>query len=673
MAWTWIISDAPAAKAPAWLRFLQFVKAIFLGLLITLLVDCFLLEAGIGHPLAGWAASGILIMGGLMAARKAGRAALPSPGTFRLQTILFAAWMTASTLVPTSGEWLMGGWDPGVYINQGIQVARDHSFHPDPCPGYRELTGEESPYFTRGKKGYTECFPGVPYNPETKSLEHYFFRLMPTFVASLTQAGGIVIALRPSMVLGFLTALIALGAFYRITNSSLQATLALLLLCSHPLWLYQLHLPTTEMLQLFLLMGLALILPDRSRTPGGILTFSLILFAAGINRISFPPFGCFLLVIMACLDFSRTPRRQVLQERIMHTLALVAAMIFNLTATSVTLLRLQHAITQLLLFSVAMLVACWFIELMALKPSTQRNVAYWVAQYRIPALRIAAALLVTGALIFSLWGDLLGLGKAHFFLHGSLPFLNPPLVLTALAGGLLLMWRGGDQSGAWLVFLLAVSSIVMLQSFMTQIFPWATRRHLTYTVPLLALCTSYLLIHFLKSDHRRLALPARVTGLLLLITLVAGNLLRIAPFLSGVEDSRLHERLQEVASRVSPGDILVADHPWWATPMSMTFNLNTLNARGFYSSKDPEYMKQGMKALERLHREGWTIRFFTSTKSGLDVFPLELSSAQPDWEGEVFSRKELVHSKRADKFAYGEREHQFRLFTWKPGSQPTAE
>ena len=105
-----------------------------------------------------------------------------SPMTLKaagIALIFIGAVSAAVMLIPKPGEWIVGGWDPGVYINQGVSIARNHGFRAPPLPCYRELSARGLELFTRGTARYTEAFPGCPIDPHSRRFVLYFFPLTP--------------------------------------------------------------------------------------------------------------------------------------------------------------------------------------------------------------------------------------------------------------------------------------------------------------------------------------------------------------------------------------------------------------------------------------------------------------------------------------------------------------
>ncbi|NCC53353.1 MAG: hypothetical protein EOM20_19375, partial [Spartobacteria bacterium] len=297
LAWVWLFG-AFSFSGKSWRRW---VVAAWLSMLVSVLFTT-LLAIGLGEfgLLRGripWWATGCwvgagLVLGGLKQPTRLGRslrAGLPG------MLVCALVWLAAQCL-PQRGEWVVGGWDPGIYINHGVYVATQGTFHPEPAAGYTEISEDELALFTRRDEGYVETFTGVPIDTAHRNHEIYFFRLMPALIAVLVDCGGLRAALR----VNFILALPAMLAFFVMCLAFRRALpfalLALCLLITQPVWQYLIHLPTSEMLQLFLLSS-AVALIVGSRNPRDTLLAACCFFGAVINRLTFLPMGLLLLGI----------------------------------------------------------------------------------------------------------------------------------------------------------------------------------------------------------------------------------------------------------------------------------------------------------------------------------------------------------------------------------------
>ena len=134
LAWVWVLPDVDANSRGAWhARFRTSALAAFIGLIVSVGVVIVLGETGRYRPAYEWVA--LLSVTGLGVALGLWRVPARLLGRLRqamLPVLLFAAAAAGIMLLPRQGEWLVGGWDPGTYVDQGVFVSRNGTFRPGP-------------------------------------------------------------------------------------------------------------------------------------------------------------------------------------------------------------------------------------------------------------------------------------------------------------------------------------------------------------------------------------------------------------------------------------------------------------------------------------------------------------------------------------------------------------
>jgi hypothetical protein len=668
LAWSWVIPQAGDRQpdARSMLRFVQLMAAaLLLGLLATLLIDWLRFELGMGHVFLGLAASGALGVGGLVAGLVLRRMALRdllAPGFLLTVLLLAGVWLVF--MFPGQSEWLLGGWDPGVYLNQGICVARTGTFHPGPGSGYALLRPDEFAPFTRSAGPYLECFPGVPINPDTGEIVHYFFRMTPTWFASVAQSGGVAAAVRASLLMGCFGALVFVGALLSIAPKRPSlAVFSSLILFSHPLWLYHLHLPVSEVLQLLLVCGVGMLFPFRSVGRATPLVLAATVLAAVLNRMSFLPFAGMLMLGLAILDFARPDRPRVLYERVALLTAILLGGGFDLLGTAVTIIRLAGTVPKLVGVAAACVMTALLLDAVAVLCPRLREAGLlrnaWLQRFGV------LAVLVGLSLVWHVGRDGY-MGGLAANMRSVMPYIGPWLAGVAIVGALHLFWTSDfSQTGvrAVILFLLSVSFVIAAGGFIARLYPWATRRYLVYAVPMLAILAGHLVSVLWQRRSCRGIWKA--AALCVLIAVPAANAKRSWHAWNRTEYVGLSDALRQVADQLGEQDVVVCDHPWWATPLALMYGKTVLNAKEFYDAKSPDTMAEGMKALARLKSEGRRVRFLTTTRTAaLDVYPLPVGPVTLDWQSEERGFWEFIHHKRADDFEMRERRHVFRLYTW---------
>ena len=156
VAWAWLLPWLLSPGRRTWQRWVCCAAvALTLGTLLSVLGAFLLAELGLFTPVVDCIllAAVILVGGALGAARvRAGFMALVKDALPGL--IVFLLGVMTIMHLPRQTEWVAGGWDPGVYLNQGVAVARTGTFHPGPDPALKLLTKDEFSALTRGDPGY---------------------------------------------------------------------------------------------------------------------------------------------------------------------------------------------------------------------------------------------------------------------------------------------------------------------------------------------------------------------------------------------------------------------------------------------------------------------------------------------------------------------------------------
>jgi hypothetical protein len=686
MAWSWSLPHFELSESPKY--FVWIVKTannILIGVVFSLLLTLFLAEAGVYRPTIEWiafiafAVAGLIVGFSLKKKFMSDHLLQSIPGI-----IIFAIGIAAIMNLPKCGEWIAGGWDPGVYQNQGVNVAESGTFHPSARACYKELTTEEFEAFTRGGTDYRECFTGIPVNPETRKFDHYFFRLTPAFVANIARAGGLRAATRVNYIAGMLV--LIMFAAMLIANKCRKAHIffSIIFLLTQPLWLYHLHIPTTEMLHLFLLCGIGFLLPIRERDSYSILLISLILFLGILNRLSFLPFAAIFVFIVAYLDLGRKDRKCVYWERGSQLAALLAGTLFNTIVCAITLVRLSDVFPKLVMVAFGFAFLAISLDIFGPKTRNLKLVKAVSPYIRFSAIVAAIAALLLFVLyrhsniIARCWRFLARLlpgiddtvSQSSAILHHLFAHAGVAVVLVAVIGCMSLFAKRNGTSNTlkgFVLFNLIVLAAIILNSHIASIYPWATRRYFSYLIPTITIAAGYALalLFGLKAKYR---LTNRIFVGTLFVAVLASNLTRIRNSLTSTEYNGLSETLARISSRIADDDVVVVDHSWWGTPLTFIYGKQVLNGQYFFERNKEDgarTMEIAMGALERMHKEGRTIRFLTSTKTAaLDIYPIKIgenTKLDHTWDA---SFQKVIHSRGAINYETKTDSHVFRLFTW---------
>lgn len=637
--------------------------ALLLGVPAALLFSVLLAETGVLSVALEWAGAVLMILSGLLAGRLRNPDRLKHSLTWSLPgaAVLFTGIVVILNL-PRCGEWIAGGWDPGIYINQGVAVARFGTFHPPAEPHHAALTGDELALFTSGSKGHApQLFPAVPVDPQNRNVLHYFFRLTPACVSTLALHGGLNAATRMPAIAGLLVLLVFPGFLTGLGCRPACAWIASLLLASHPVWLYHLHFPASEMPELFFFLGLATLLPFQHTGWYSRLLFLLLLFAAILNRLSFFPIALMLTMAAAWADMERPDRRQVLTGRMLQLLVILLAVAYDYTFARVTVDGLQYALTDVFGAALVFMAGTALLD--------------WASVFKRSASRLtpaivfglaAAALALTAIGSVFLWRHAPVLaGIRRNTLHLS-PFLGAPWLIPAVPG-MLLLWllharRLRHLSSVTLVCTV-ITLLLLVKTFTFPFYPWTTRRFLPFTVPLLATGAAFLLAELWHWG--KLPRPARRLCVVLLLGAILAFTARSSwHALSGSEYDGLSARLAHVAKQIGPRDIVIVDHFKWGTPLMFIHGAHVLDGSTFHDTRGAASMPEALKTLSRLKAAGWRILWLSSTPAGLEIYPQPVPGAVLLADVPPLTFREIIHGPRVRDFVRRERTVVFQLYQW---------
>ncbi len=665
VAWGWRLPAWRKTEASGRAHLLMSTTRILVsGLLITLLVALVLIRAGLfTAPAHGIAVTAISVVGLVTGLRRhrddfiaCARQGLPG-------ICVCAIGFIAIMWTPKCGEWIVGGWDPGIYINNGVVIAREGGDRFAPSAAFTALTYEELTLYTRifDEKVY-EVFPGVPIDPETREYRLYFFPLMSAWVALLELAGGLRAATRANLFAGWLQLLLIPALLLALTQRKAYAFFALPFLWMQPVWLYHLATPTSEMLQMLLLCGLLFLTPFRTESRSAVIMLGGLLLLSVVNRLGFLPFGALFVVVLAWLDAGRPERARVGREQAWYLACLfLGAWIDFVWATS-TIGRLGDIVPTLLMASAGFAALAFAIHIAAHRAVVRAFLS------RIDGLLRGAGAASILVVILLLWRGThrFGLEISSQTFQGILPFFTPSLVLMGLLGFFLLAFdrRPGFRTLSWWTLFLASSVLfLLLQRHIAGLYPWATRRFVTELTLLLVIGAAYP-VYRLWAWRGIPRWTARAAAILLCAVVLAPASKQAYRAASQTEYDGLSRVLNEVAQHIDPDDIVVADHFKWGTPLALIHGRQIINGERLWAIRDDERIEHGVEALRRMAAEGQRVRFLTSTERRLDVYRWPVEGAREDWRAEPFTHTEFIHHPRGSTFVLRTNQVVFTLYTW---------
>jgi hypothetical protein len=551
----------------------SFARAGFAGLLATAWLAVTL--AALGHFHA-W----ICLVGGALAAlavawktRSDGRM-----GGWADGLALLAA-LTAFGLSWPPDEMILGGWDPGVYLHTGAEVARQGTLRFD-IPELADLSELEKQVLSRELHRIPEPFGGMRVLPGGR-LSPGFYHLFPSLLAVACALGGVRAMLAVNPLLGFCAAL----AFHALAARVLgrrSAAAAAWLFALNVAQLWQIGFPTAELLTQVLLLGGLALLADAARD-GRALDALLGGAAFGLALLCRYDTVMFLVpwLMLLLLAWPDVPHRRAMGL----ALAVLALLVGQVALHQRWIATYYHPVSTLVARAGGLL-AVAFAILLALLYLPPLRLRRWVDR-GAPWLR---GLAVAGLAAFVLWawfvrprmGDLpppLGGLESRNMLHLSALF-GPLGLAAAWAGVGLLMARPQDAwHRAWLFAAAAVTGLLIINVFNDQFLMWMARRFIPVAVPLLVLGQAAAL----GAVADRLP-AARGRGVLLagVLLLVGLQLPALRITVQAREWPGLVAWFDRVAAAVPPGAQVFADQPGFGAPLRFLHGVAAfeLHARG---------------------------------------------------------------------------------------------
>ena len=583
---------------------------------------------------------------------------------------LFLALVFLMLGLPQRSEWIVGGWDPGTYVAQGVMIAETGRLFPEADPFYSQLEHDEIDLFTYHEWNFTEAYRVVALDRESRGLESFFFPGTNLLTASLYAAGGLRAATRCNHFLG----LLSLGLFLSVLLKTRQGNtfdlseapevagpaflcrpkkieqrnlpwLAGLLLILQPIWIAHWSMPTTEMMQLCVICGLGFLLVYHTRfdsgqdassaaasridgsvgaspshvkssgsreSVGALFLPASLLFLGTINRVDFFLFGAMWL---CALNFSRCLSLNFRPLSISATAwlatTLLGGLAIDLLASPSTVDRLGDSVRWIAsagigFLALAFLPTCLPAIVTGLRPLTGR-------------LGAALYCLIIFIVIFILLQiDDFWKYRDTFQLQArvSPQYLGSNWLILCLPGLLLALWRGLPLVlGWWLFWLGAISLAVVLFADIAMLWPWMTRRYVPSVLPLIAVLAALPLLELIRLPCGKILSNLVVLLLFIPSAKVWWGAAR-QPDYAGVG-----AQLQAVADRISDRDLIVADHFVWAVPLRLVHGKTVINGERLWNNPDPERTRRAMQVLHRFQLNGWRIRFLTSTeKTPADLY-----------------------------------------------------
>lgn len=663
LGWAWTLRWALASLAPRRRGVVLLGLSVLASLLSLLAVVYGLASVGLYTSrmelaaLTGVAVAGVLVGWGHDPRR--GRDLRPALRGFGLGVSLVFVGLWTVLLLPHRGEWVAGGWDPGLYMNQGVHIARTGGFSIESHPYFRLPASEDTRRLFRfDRDNRRQAMPGILVDDACQRQEFQFFRLMPSLVAATYRCGGLGAAVRTNHVAAVL-ALVMLGALAWYLGTGRQAGVAVALMALQPIFLWHTHVPVSEMLQLVLILS-ALLCAVVPATLGSTLGVCACFTAAVLNRVSFFSFGFMFLFCLAVLDWDGGFRKARLFRHIGIACALLLGMAIDLWTLPVTVMGVSDAHWGMLL---APLVVLPVVLAMDVLPRWERAAEAVGAHGNL--FRWAGMLAAVVMVPFLWWVPTLLHPWQNKIEPGNLALL---MTYVGVGGGLLawvglvVVWRrqGSRALAFCLSFLALCVAMLMFRKYIESIYPWATRRYLDLVPPLVALAGAYAVETVCGWVPWRGRLAGTVIACGLVVAVCVPLATRSRAAWGNTEYDAASAALARVAAAVPDDALVVSDHFLWGMPLQSVFGKQVLVAVCPKGVAPGEFYARALASAA----PAASGRLLLLTSTGDDVvgggFAPTLLLDIP-WE-----THEAVHNRKAYAFPVKSRTFRFRLYEVQP-------
>ena len=651
-------------------------RSVAVGLLLNLLPAMALAALRVWTPVADWAVWGAIVLAGLGTLRARRTSPAPAAGLAALAALWFAT--SLPLFFAPRSEWLAGGWDPGIYQNNAVVIARQNGLQDRSESIYSSMTPEERALFTRSDDDYHEILPSVPLRIEDGSIPLYFFHLTSMAGAWFLRMGGTALLFRLPGILALWGLFPALALLGQLGFGGWRKWAALVPWVLSPLWWYQQAVPTAEMLYLVLLLS-GLLLYLRAARRGAAVPLGALgaLFAAVANHFNFAVLAGALLVVAAAVEADlRAPRRAA---RIALGFAAVGlGILWNLAFAGIAVQRLQIQDRALSVILAGFAASALLAGVLVRRPVPPAVRAAILRLLRAGAIAAAG----TGALVAACAGGeasrcLLSAAAERIPLAGgvlqrvaqTVPFLGTAGFLWACAGlaGIALdKDPARNPLRAAMVALGIVCVVLFLHPGIAPLYPWATRRFFAFLVPFLALAQGHLLVRAVEWRRAGPPMDDLAIPILLLLLFAGACSARVCLAAARVGDyPGLERALADLQRTMGPGDVVVADDPEWGTPLALAGGRDVVSGRRLWRSDDPAYQRRYLETLARVRRDtGRRFLWLTSTDAGLGLYPAKPGTAAAPLAEVVYEFRVVHHGERARTYETKPRQRLFRLYEW---------
>jgi len=510
--------------------------------------------------------------------------------------LLLIILIVAGTLYLRPFEYILGGWDPGVYVNTGINIAKTGAIRIyDPLLDSMDPAEQRPFYHIRG--GLLQKYSAFPIDdPARGTIIPYFYHMYPVWIAVFTVLFGIMGSLYVNAVFGMLC-LLAVYLLCRTLFNRAVGILAGLLLSINIAQVWLARFPTTEIFCQFCLISgfytTALFMKDRRPLYGivGAFCFGVAFFTRFDVILLIPP----VVAVFYCRSFPRFKMRD-LYFIVPFALLVLLGVIYDWTIarkpTMVILGALDGLINKTTFVYIAVLTIVVAAALRTVPGKIGPIVENLFKHRRWWRYTIIGLLILLSIYSYFLRPHLATSRDASNLVQLGW-FLSPLGLLLALIGVALYLNDGLDKHNI-LFFLgaLVVSCFFIYRKLVFPQYMWAIRRFVPLVIPSFIVFCGYALYR-MAAGIGKLGKPLATACT---AALVAFSLIKGAPSFGHTEYKGIVNFCRQLSRKFSDQDIIVCETDWLATPLQYIFDRKTLQV----SDQNKEKCAQVLRVIEKL-------------------------------------------------------------------------
>lgn len=564
-----------------------------------------------------------------------------------LAVVFFTACAGVGAMKHT-GEWIAGGWDPGVYQNAGISAAINGTFTPEDNAFGQNFSAAEKSFFMRYPSNRTERFPGILSAQNNSRINFHFFHFTPSLTALFYKCGGINAALKTNFYLAVLAVIFTFAAATRMAGVW-AGVVAGTLLVFNPVFVYHAHTPVAEMAEMAILTAILFLLKDRNKHP---VQIALLMACGVMNKFTFLPFGALLVLLCAFADARApiTPKRKkpYLKNQLIMSLGLCAGAAADFYTSWISVTG-WHVLDKILTASGLCLLGAFALSALGkhirrINLNSPKLTPLFTASVMLPLIIWFAS-----PTIFPNSTDSVNLIR-------YISYTGYPLFAASLAGMLVFVYmrkRQNTQTKITFIYLACVSALLFTHKFIVPVYPWATRRFLSFTLELSCLLAGFAFatgINWAATLKKTHAQAVKTVLLLLVALCVVAPMGKTRRALQNTEYNGLWNELRDLADHIDSSTLVVADHFWYATPLAIIFGKQVLNGERIHCRRGRHNFEKAMDALRQTAQSGRKVVFLTSTNKGTDIYPGKTTTGQIEYKSQPKKFSVVAHHPKLNDY-----------------------